>query len=71
MCFTSTVECRIIAQAPLFNLSSLFDAYMRLYDYQFYLLIPPAYLLHSAQSFSFELKRKTIRIFEFSVDKQH
>ena len=32
---------------------------MRLYDYQFYLLIPPARLFHSTQSFSFELKRNT------------
>ena len=37
--------------------SSLYDAYMRLCDYQFYWLISPARLIHSAQSFSFELKR--------------
>ena len=42
--------------------SFLYDTYMRLCDYQFYLLIPPARLFHSAQSFSFELRRNTIRI---------
>ena len=42
--------------------SSLYDIYMRLCDYQFYLLISPARLFHSAQSFSFKLKRNTIRI---------
>ena len=31
--------------------------YMRLCDYQFYWLVPPARLCHSAQSLSFELKR--------------
>ena len=41
---------------------------MRLWDYQFYLLIPPARLFHSAQSYSFELLEA---LFEFSVDKQH
>ena len=40
--------------------SSLYDAYMRLCDHQFYFLILPARLLHSAQSF--ELKRNTIQI---------
>ena len=35
---------------------------MRLRDYYFYLAIPPARLFHSAQSFSLELKRNTIRI---------
>ena len=42
--------------------SSLYNAYMRLYDHHFYLLIPHAPLLHSVQSFSFELKRNTIGI---------
>ena len=65
MCFTSPVGYGIV-KAPLFNLyllkSSLYDTYMRLRDYQFYLLILPARLLHSAQSFSFELKINTNQI---------
>ena len=40
--------------------SSPHNAYMRLCHYQFYLLTLPARLLHSTQSFSFELKRNTI-----------
>ena len=63
MYFTSTVGHGIIAQAPLFVLkSSLYDCYVRLCNYQFYLLISPAHLFHSAQIFSFELKRNTIQI---------
>ena len=42
--------------------SSMYDVYIRLCNYQFYFLILPARLLHSAQLFSFELKRNTIRI---------
>ena len=55
MCFTSTIG---YGKKPF-----LYDAYMRLCNYQFYLLIPPGRLLHSAQSFSFELNKNTIRIF--------
>ena len=40
---------------------------MRLCDYQFYFLIPPARLRHSAQSFSFELNRNTIRIMRLTI----
>ena len=41
---------------------------MRLFNYQIYLLIFPARLLHSAQSLASNQKET---LFEFSVDKQH
>ena len=42
--------------------SSLYNAHPRPFDYQFYFLIPPARLFHSAQTFSLKLKRNTIQI---------
>ena len=42
--------------------SSLYHVYMRGRNYQFYWLISPARLFHSAQSFTFELNRKTILV---------
>ena len=58
LCFTSTVGYGILLQAPLFR-SSLYDAYMKLCNYQFYLVILHALLFHSALSFSFKLKGNT------------
>ena len=37
--------------------SSLYDAYPRPWDYQFYFLIPAASLIHSVESFNHDLNR--------------